>query len=99
MAAPIKIEFHPEAIEETRAARAWYRERSTRAEKAFLGELRRALRQVRESPETWPKIERGARRFVLRRFPFSFVYRLTQDGIQILALAHGKRRPGYWSRR
>jgi hypothetical protein len=35
----------------------------------------------------------------LRRFPFAIVYREKQDAIQILAIAHGHRRPKYWKRR
>jgi len=32
-------------------------------------------------------------------FPFSIVYRETQDQILILAVAHHYRRPGYWLQR
>ena len=48
----VKIEFHPEAIDETRV-RAWYRERSLKAETDFLTELRRAILHIREAPRTW----------------------------------------------
>ena len=95
----VKLEFHPEAIDETREARSWYRARSLKAEKDFLAELPRAILHVRESPGTWPRFEPEARRFLLHRFPFSVVYRIKGEAVQILALAHGKRRPAYWARR
>jgi len=91
-----KLEFDPEAIEEARAARVWYGERSRRAEKAFLAELRRAIQHIREAPDRWAKFDHGTRRFVLHKFPFSLIYRVVGGKIQIVALAHHKRRPGYW---
>ena len=99
MPTPVKIEFHHEAIDETREVRSWYRDRSLKAEKAFLAELRRAILHIRESPRTWPRFEPGARRFLLHKFPYSVVYRIQGETVQILALAHGKRRPAYWARR
>jgi hypothetical protein len=33
---------------------------------------------------------------VLRRFPFVIVFRETAFGLEIIAVAHGHRRPGYW---
>jgi hypothetical protein len=33
---------------------------------------------------------------VLRRFPFVIIFREAAVRIEILAIAHGRRRPGYW---
>jgi hypothetical protein len=33
------------------------------------------------------------------RFPFSLVYRVLESEVEVLAVAHGKRRPGYWRSR
>jgi toxin ParE1/3/4 len=38
----------------------------------------------------------GTRRFVLRRFPFTIVYREAAQGIEVIAVAHAKRRTAYW---
>jgi hypothetical protein len=38
------------------------------------------------------------RRFILRRCPFMVIFRTMNDSILIVAVAHGKRRPGYWRR-
>jgi hypothetical protein len=43
---------------------------------------------------------RNRRRFLLHRFPYLLIYREREDGvIQILAVAHTSRRPGYWKER
>lgn len=40
--------------------------------------------------------EFGTRRIVLPRFPYSVVYEVHADHIVIVAVAHQRRRPGYW---
>ena len=66
---------------------------------AFLGELDHAVEQVSEAPERWPRYGYAARRYVFPRFPFSLIYCVTDEEIEIVAVAHGKRRPGYWRSR
>lgn len=99
MTAPAPVELHPEAIEEARAARLWYAERSPLAAAAFVAELDRAVAAIGEVPARWPRHLGKTRRFVMHRFPFIVVYRELQDRVEVLAVAHGKRRPGYWKDR
>ena len=95
----IPVGFHPEAIAEAAAAVEWYQERSDATAAALLAELDRAIESIAEAPDRWPQYLHGTRRFLLRRFPFSVVYRRVADRVQVVAVAHGKRRPGYWKRR
>jgi len=94
-----KVALHPEAITEAKAAREWYQERSPAAANAFLKELDSAIEQIGESPNRWPSHHHGTRRFLLRRFPFSVVYRESNEVIEVVAIAHGRRRPNYWRNR
>ena len=93
------VELHPEALGDSRSAYSWYFERNPSAAAAFLEELDRAVEEITAAPERWPHFLHGTRRFVLRRYPFSVVYRLSGTTIQIIAFAHGRRRPGYWRTR
>ncbi|MGB5440544.1 MAG: type II toxin-antitoxin system RelE/ParE family toxin [Gammaproteobacteria bacterium] len=93
------IRFSPEALAEAEAAQQWYVERSLPAGKAFLEELTHAVERVSESPEQWPRYIGGTHRYVFHRFPFSLVYRQMGNEIVIVAVAHGKRKPGYWKAR
>jgi plasmid stabilization system protein ParE len=93
------IEIHPSALLEAQAAAAWYRERSYSAADAFLLELDRAMDMIASSPRRSPVFIGECRRLVLRRFPFSVVYREKSGTIQVVAIAHGKRKPGYWTNR
>jgi hypothetical protein len=54
---------------------------------------------VQRQPSLYPLYLYGAQRVVLIRYPFCIVYRVLLDEIQIVAVAHAKRRPGYWTER
>jgi plasmid stabilization system protein ParE len=93
------IAFHPAADEELTAAVEWYRERSERASERFAAELFAAVEQIRCSPSIFAPFTAGTRRVPLRRFPYYLVFREGPHRIEILAVAHAKRRPGYWRTR
>jgi len=93
------VRLFPEAEAEVVANRRWYAQRSQAAAAAFIAEIDDAIARIGESPETWPRYRRGTRRFVLRRFPFSVVYRVEEDAVYVVAVAHAQRRPEYWRRR
>jgi plasmid stabilization system protein ParE len=96
---PLQIDVHPEAVAEARAAAQWYRERSPLAADAFLAELDRAVQRIAEKPEMYSSYIRGTRRYLLQRFPFYLVYRQIAKKLEIIAIAHGRRKPGYWKKR
>jgi plasmid stabilization system protein ParE len=98
MASP-KIEFHEEVASEFEAAFEWYFVRNGLAAARFVSELNRALELIPDVPDRWPTGGAGTHRFLLRRFPFAIVYRQRPPVIQVLAIAHGHRRPGYWKER
>jgi plasmid stabilization system protein ParE len=77
----------------------WYRARSAIASGEFRTTVSGAIRNIAQSPQLWPKYQHGTRRFVLQRFPFSIVYLDDPELITIIAVAHGKRKPGYWKGR
>jgi plasmid stabilization system protein ParE len=47
----------------------------------------------------YPSVGRGARRTLIRRFPFGIYYRTEKDGIVVVAVMHGSRSPRRWQRR
>jgi toxin ParE1/3/4 len=95
----VRVEFHPAAIAEANAAFVWYAERDEAAAAAFLGELDRASDLIAGDPTRWPPHLFGTRRIVLRRFPFSVVYRAVGEAALVFAVSHNRRRPGYWQDR
>jgi plasmid stabilization system protein ParE len=70
--------------------------RSAVAAQAFALEIDPAIKSIADTPERWPEATRGERRFILPRFPYSILYRIRSDAVFVVAVAHQRRRPGYW---
>ena len=94
-----KCDVHPAALIELWEARQWYAERSPRAADRFFQQYEQALEMIAARPLTWPNYHRGTRHYLLQSFPYHVIYRLSGDAVQVLAVAHAKRRPGYWQDR
>lgn len=93
------VRIHPAALEEAQAAVDWYRQRSPRAAARFLDELDRTMERIRNAPSEFPGYDFGTRAAILRRFPYLVIFRETAAGAEIIAVAHGRRRPRYWQDR
>ncbi len=91
-----KIVFHPDIASEIKASYNWYHEQAAGLGDDFLAELEAAYDAIMELPETWPKFQKGFRRFLLSRFPYSIIYKDTDKNIFVIAVMHNSRRPGYW---
>jgi toxin ParE1/3/4 len=95
-----RVELHPEAAAEATAAYEWYAEHSASAADRFLAELDLAVEKIAATPMRWPIYLNRTRRYLLQRFPYIVVFRQSEeDLIEIVAIAHGRRRPGYWKSR
>lgn len=101
MSPPPTLIIHPDAADEARRARLWYEGRSARAAESFMRKLEVAIGHILDGPESWPFVDEPYRRYLMQRFPFGLIYRYDadSDAVTILAVAHLKRRPGYWADR
>jgi len=93
----MRVRFHLAAAAEVDRAQAWYEQRSVLAAAGFLQELTRAIHRIRVAPERYPAAEHGTRRIVLEQYPFTAFYLIRREEIFVVAVAHHKRRPGYWA--
>jgi plasmid stabilization system protein ParE len=93
------LELHPAAVEEGEEAAAWYAERDLHVAARFAKELEAALSRIAEAPHRWPVYLHGTRRVRLTRFPYLLPYRDEPSRILVVAIAHVKRKPGYWRKR
>jgi plasmid stabilization system protein ParE len=92
----LDFSIHPAAVEEAFEAARWYRERSPIAAARFVEELNLVIDAIVEAPRRWPRAIAGTRKVKLPFFPFLVIYVETDIYVRILAVAHGRRRPGYW---
>lgn len=92
------LRFHPAAQDEFVATVMFYE-----AARPGLGEqFRDAVQVVLDHILAHLEIgaeRRGARRLIVAGFPYDIVYRETNSALEVLAVAHHRRRPGYWRQR
>ena len=82
---------------ELREAARYYGARLPQLGEDFVAEVRRVTALVALRPDVGAPMARGRRRWPCERFPYAVVYRVAPDGsIRVLAVAHHRRRPGYW---
>jgi plasmid stabilization system protein ParE len=91
--------FHPTADAEYAAAATYYAGIDPELGGRFYDEMERLIREVRKQPERFWMFEPPARRHRSTVFPYSIVYLDKPDFIWIVAVMHGKQRPGYWRSR
>lgn len=96
---PGDVDLHPEARAELLVAIDWYLAHSPKAAENFADAVEHALREIAQAPERWPRHPFGTRRYVLPRFPYSVIYRVPGPVVHVYAVAHAKRKPGYWRAR
>lgn len=99
MARVAEVWFHPEAAAEFEFAVDWYLEHSEQAAADLVREVDDAIAKISANPQMWTEYVHGTRRYVLPHFPFLVVYLLHETRVAIVAVAHGRRRPGYWAER
>ena len=92
------------AAEEAAEAAAWYERQHPGLGADFLRAIDAALDLLEDgvvplAPLSDTAAQRGAKRLILKRFPYDVVVRETTDEILVVAFSHHSRRPGYWSDR
>lgn len=93
------LRLHASARDETNETTRWYAARSTNAGQRFRDEILTSLRKAASSPLLFPAYLHDTRRIFLRRFPYFIVFLDQPEEIIVLAVAHAKRRPGFWQKR
>jgi toxin ParE1/3/4 len=93
------LKFHAAARKEAESAARWYAVRSETAMKSFVVELTKALQRIQAAPLNHSTYMLGMRYRKLKRFPYLIVFRASEEFIRIIAIAHSRRRPGYWKSR
>lgn len=96
----MSIFVHPEAAAELNEAASFYAQQANmELGLALITEVERVLALLEKNPTLGAFWKGNVRRLPLRRFPYNVVYRLNAGVLEILAVAHQHRRPGYWKKR
>jgi plasmid stabilization system protein ParE len=94
-----RLRFNPLAEAELQDAASWYDDRAAGMGARFVAAIRRRADEIIESPQRWPLIK-GVRRVLVGGYPYAIVYReISDQEIEIVAVAHLRRRREYWAPR
>ena len=95
------VQFSDPAAAELAAAVRWYEQRRVGLGADFFDAVASTIELIRSHPEIGAE-RRGrsaSRQFNVKRFPYKLVYRVRENDLYVVAVAHSSRRPGYWINR
>ena len=93
-----------EAKEELLESAYWYEQKREGLGDDFISAVERGLKTIEKRPRQFTQLnfgnkDREVRRCVLKRFPYLIVFEILPHEILVVAIAHSKRKPKYWSAR
>ena len=95
----MKCWFHPEARIEFLESIVYYELQQAGLSRRFLEAVSEGVRRVQAHPKMYRLICQEWRQCRIPRFPFGIIYRVKNRRIEIIAVMHLHRRPGYWQNR
>ena len=84
------------AEKEIDEAEFWYEAQLPGLGKDFHDEVDQKIAHISANPAQYPAVRRGIRRAVLKRFPFSVLFRVSEDTVFVVGCFHAKRNPTRW---
>ncbi len=88
--------FDPFAKREYEDAFEYYEAQEEGLGEKFRRAVWAAIAVLEQYPDIGEEVRPGIRKILLRRFPFKLVYSVTDNGVYVVAVAHGHREPDYW---
>ena len=95
----MKAEFHQTASKEIVETTAYYEGEAPGLGAGFIAEVERVVAVLCDQPKIGQRVGEEFRRILLARFPYSLIYSIESERIWVVAVAHHRRRPGYWQER
>jgi toxin ParE1/3/4 len=92
------VHFSDPAAAELAAAVQWYEQRRVGLGAELFDAVTATITLIQSHPEVGA-LRRGrlaTRQFNVHRFPYKVVYRIREEDIYVVAVAHSSRRPDYW---
>jgi hypothetical protein len=91
--------FHPEAREEMSESFYFYEAQLDGLGLRFLSAVEQTVERISTHPDAGAPLAVEFRKRIIPGFPYNIIYRVWEDYIYLVAVAHHSRRPGYWRER
>lgn len=95
----MRVEFHPVAQEEFRAAAEFYEAQQQGLGDRFITAVESCIARIVQAPTSWRIVEDDIRRCLTKVFPYVALFTIEDGYILIVAVTHCRREPGYWRNR
>jgi plasmid stabilization system protein ParE len=94
-----RVRFLEPATAEIAEAIAYFDQQAGGLGDRFEREVENTVALIAEFPEIGSPLTKRIRKFRVRKFKHKVIYALDAEEIIIIAVAHHKKRPGYWRKR
>ena len=93
-----RLRVAPEAEEELAAAAEWYEARRAGLGVELVASIDGAFEGILAAPLSYAmwRPNRPYRKKGVRRFPYVIFFMVDERAVVVVAIAHARRRPGYW---
>lgn len=95
----MRVRLLPEAEKELMEAAKWYSQQAVGLDYEFIRCIDEAAARIGRAPLMFPVVHRGRRRIIVKRFPYSIIFEVKEDGVLIYAIFHFSRNQKRWKRR
>jgi len=92
----LRLVFRPEAQRELLEAQAWYESRAIGLGFEFARAVDAAVEKALRLPLAFPRIEAEFRHVIIRKFPYSIIYHVSESELVVVSCFHHRRRPNSW---
>ena len=91
--------FTPEAKNDALDARSWYGQHNIGLAGSFRECLDSKIESLKRNPLAASYLYKNLRSSKIKRFPYSIIYKVSGNQIQIIAIFHHSRNPREWKKR
>ena len=89
------LSFHPEIAIDIKGSYNWYEKQLEGLGKEFLYELENGFEAIQNFPNAWANYQYDFKRYILNKFPFSIIYKISNEGICMIVVMHNSINPSY----
>ena len=90
------VGFHPEAEAEFIAAARYYEGQAEGLGLDFIAAVEASYQRLLAFPDSGRPFGSRLRRVLVAGFPYGLIYRSEPEQLFVVAVAHVRRKPGYW---
>jgi plasmid stabilization system protein ParE len=92
----VSLLVRPAAAADIEGVHLWYESQRPGLGDEFLDAVLRVFEVLEESPRRYRVVHRDTRRANVRRFPYSWFYRIIETDVVVIACFHASRDPRRW---